>query len=110
MAKSGHTAAFVMDEVLLLSLIAHSKDPKAYEIFGSSLRTEPYAIMMRKGDTMLKTLVNETLVRLIRSGEAEKIYARWFLNPIPPYDINLNLPMSLALKEAFTRPTDKGVE
>jgi glutamate/aspartate transport system substrate-binding protein len=110
MVRSGRVSAFVADDVLLAGLIAHAKDPNAYEIVGSALHTEPYAIMMRKGDAPLKKIVDQTLSTLMKSGEAEKLYNRWFMSPIPPRDINLNLPMSDTLKAAFAHPTDKGSE
>jgi glutamate/aspartate transport system substrate-binding protein len=109
MIRDGRAAAFVMDDILLTSLIANAKDPNAYEIVGPVLRVEPYAIMLRKGDA-LKKIADDTLTNLMRSGEAARLYDRWFMNPIPPRDINLRLPMSDALKEAFAQPTDEGVE
>jgi glutamate/aspartate transport system substrate-binding protein len=110
MVRDGRAAAFVMDDTLLTGLIANVKDPNAYEIVGPVLRTEPYAIMLRKGDAMLKAIADDTLTNLMRSGEAARLYDRWFMAPIPPRDINLRLPMSDALKAAFAQPTDKGVE
>jgi glutamate/aspartate transport system substrate-binding protein len=65
--------------------------------------------MFRKDDPEFKKLVDETLTGLMKSGEAEKIYNKWFVNAIPPKGINLNLPPSPELKEAFKNPTDKGV-
>jgi glutamate/aspartate transport system substrate-binding protein len=110
MVRSGRAAALVLDDVLLAGLIAHAKDPNAYEIVGSALHAKPYAIVMRKGDAPLKKIVDQTLSTLMKSGEAGKLYNRWFMSPIPPRDINLNLPMSDALKSAFAHPTDKGSE
>lgn len=110
MVASGRAAAFVMDDILLAGLIANSKDPSQFEIVGPSLRDEPYAAMIRKGDTQFKALVDKTLTGLMKSGEAAKLYEKWFLQPIPPRNVNLNFPMSPQLKAAFANPTDKGVE
>jgi glutamate/aspartate transport system substrate-binding protein len=66
--------------------------------------------MLRKGDAMLKAIADDTLTKLMRSGEAARLYDRWFMAPIPPRDINLRLPMSDALRAAFAQPTDQGVE
>jgi glutamate/aspartate transport system substrate-binding protein len=110
MVESARAAAFVMDDILLAGLIASSKNPANFEIVGPSLRDEPYAVMMRKDDAPLKGLVDKTLTGLMKSGEAEKLYAKWFMNPIPPRNVNLNFPMSPAVKTAFQNPTDKGVE
>lgn len=110
MVESGRAAAFVMDDILLAGLIASSKTPDAFEIVGPSLRDEPYGVMIRKDDAPFKALVDKTLVGLMKSGEAEKLYNKWFMSPIPPRNVNLNFPMSPALKAALQNPTDKGVE
>jgi glutamate/aspartate transport system substrate-binding protein len=109
MMKTDRAKAFVMDDVLLAGLIANDPNPKDYVIAGETLRVEPYAIMFRKDDPQFKKIVDETLVGLMKSGEAEKIYAKWFVNAIPPKGINLNLPPSPELKDAFKNPTDAGV-
>ncbi|HJV26792.1 MAG TPA: transporter substrate-binding domain-containing protein [Aromatoleum sp.] len=110
MVESGRAAAFVMDDILLAGLVANSKNPGNFAIVGPSLRDEPYAVMMRKDDAPFKALVDKTLVGLMKSGEAEKLYNKWFMSPIPPRNVNLNFPMSPAVKAAFQNPTDKGVE
>lgn len=110
MVESGRAAAFVMDDILLAGLIASSKNPGAFAIVGPSLRDEPYAVMVRKDDAPFKAIVDKTLVGLMKSGEAEKLYNKWFTQPIPPRNVNLNFPMSPAVKAAFENPTDKGVE
>jgi len=102
--------AFVMDDILLAGQIANSKSPGDYMILNESLRTEPYGIMLRKDDPQFKKLVDTTLSGLMKSGEIEKMYAKWFMNPIPPKNVNLNFPMSAALKTTFAAPNDKGVE
>jgi glutamate/aspartate transport system substrate-binding protein len=110
MVESGRAAAFVMDDILLAGLIASSKNPDAFEIVGPSLRDEPYGVMLRKDDAPFKALIDKTLVGLMKSSEAGKLYDKWFTKPIPPRNVNLNFPMSPALKAAFEAPTDKGVE
>lgn len=110
MVESGRAAAFVMDDILLAGLIASSKNPDGYAIVGPSLRDEPYGVMVRKDDAPFKAIVDKTLTGLMKSGEAEKLYTKWFLSPIPPRNVNLNFPMSPAQKAAFQNPSDKGVE
>ena len=106
---TGRTEAFVMDDILLASLIASSAQPSDWRIIEEDLRTEPYGLIMRKDDPTFKAVVDRTLVGLMRSGEFEKLYAKWFMSPIPPRNLNLNFPMTAALKEAVTNPSDKGV-
>ena len=104
MVKSGRAAAFATDDVILAGLIANASDPSAYEIFGPTLNSEHYAIMMRKDDANLKKAVNRALVQIMSSGEAAKLYTRWFMNPIPPSGVNLNLPMNSDLSRVFSNP------
>ncbi|WP_018152458.1 transporter substrate-binding domain-containing protein [Leeia oryzae] len=109
MVETGRADAFVMDEILLAGFIANAKNPKDFAIVGPTLRAEPYGIMLRKDDPAFKKVVDDTLKGLMKSGEINKIYQKWFLSPIPPKNINLSLPMSQELKNAFTNPSDKGV-
>jgi glutamate/aspartate transport system substrate-binding protein len=95
--------------VLLAGLIANAKRPADFAIVGEALSVEPYGIMLRRDDAPFKKLVDDTLIELMKSGEIEKIYNKWFLAPIPPKGINLNLPLSPQLKEAIKNPNDKGV-
>jgi len=102
--------AFMMDDILLAGQIANSKAPNDYKIINDSLRTEPYAVMLRKDDPQFKKVVDTTLAGLMKSGEIEKIYTKWFMSAIPPKNINLGFAMTPALKAAFAAPNDKGVE
>ncbi len=101
--------AFVMDDILLAGQIANSKNPSDYRIIPESLRQEPYSMMLRKDDPQFKTLVDKTVSGVMKSGEINKMYAKWFTKPIPPKDINMKFPMTPAIKEAFKNPNDKGV-
>ena len=79
------TAAFVMDDILLAGQVANSSNPGDYMILkDESLRTEPYSMMMRKDDPQFKALVDKTVGGVMKSGEIDKIYAKWFTSPIPP--------------------------
>lgn len=109
MVETGRASAFVMDEVLLAGFIANAKNPKDFAIVGPALSTEPYGIMLRKDDPQFKALVDKTLSGLMKSGEINKIYAKWFTSPIPPKNVNLNLPMNAQLQEAIKNPNDKGI-
>src|SRR5262245_44404212 len=54
MVETGRAAAFVMDDILLYSLVAGSKSPKDYEISADALSVEPYGIMLRRDDAPFK--------------------------------------------------------
>lgn len=101
--------AFVMDDILLAGQIANSKSPADYKILNESLRQEPYSMMLRKDDPQFKALIDKTITAVMKSGEIEKIYTKWFLSPVPPKGINLNFQQTAPLKDAFKTPNDKGV-
>jgi glutamate/aspartate transport system substrate-binding protein len=102
--------AFIMDDILIAGLVANSTNPSDYIFLPEVLRNEPYGIMLRKDDPTFKAVVDKTLVGLMKSGEINKIYAKWFESNIPPKNINLKFPMSPELKAAIASPNDKGVE
>ncbi len=108
MVETGRAAAFVMDDILLYSLIATSKTPSNYVISADALSVEPYGIMVRKDDAAFKKAVDAAMTRVYKSGEINGIYGKWFLKPIPPKDINLNLPMSEQFRKVIANPTDSG--
>ncbi len=103
------TAAFIMDDILLAGQIANAPNPQDYMIIPESLRQEPYSMMLRKDDPQFKALVDKTVGGIMKSGEIDKIYAKWFTSSIPPKNINMNFPQTPAIKEAFKSPNDKGV-
>ena len=108
MVETGRAVAFGMDDILLASLAASSKSPADYTISSEALSTEPYAIMMRRDDPAFKKAVDNAIEGVFKSGEINRIYAKWFLAPIPPKGITLNIPMSPQLKAAIAKPTDSG--
>jgi glutamate/aspartate transport system substrate-binding protein len=108
MVETGRAVAFVMDDILLYSLVAQSRSPKDYVISADALSVEPYGIMLRKDDAAFKKVVNGAINALYKSGEITKIYDKWFLKPIPPKNINLNVPMSEQFKKVVANPTDSG--
>src|SRR5580700_546962 len=59
MVETDRAVAFVMDDILLASLVAGSKEPGAYVISTDAFSTpEPYGIMVRKDDTAFKKVVD----------------------------------------------------
>lgn len=102
-------AAFALDDYLLAGFRANSAHPQDFTFLPEVLSTEPIAIMLRKDDPEFKKLADDTVRVLIKSGELEKLYAKWFLSPIPPKGGVLNMPISSNLKAQFANPTDKGI-
>ena len=108
MVETGRAVAFVMDDILLYSLAAQSRSPGDYAISPGALSVEPYGIMLRKGDAAFKKVVNTAMTNLYKSGQVNPIYEKWFLKPVPPKGINLNVPMSDQFKRVVANPTDSG--
>jgi glutamate/aspartate transport system substrate-binding protein len=109
MVETGRAVAFVMDDILLAGLVAQSRSPKDYEISSVALSLpEPYGIMLRKDDKAFKAVADRALSQVYKSGEINAIYAKWFQKPVPPKNINLDLPMSPALKKMMANPTSSG--
>ncbi|MCA3237660.1 MAG: transporter substrate-binding domain-containing protein [Curvibacter sp.] len=108
--ESGRADAFVMDDNILAGLIATSKSPRDYAIVGETLNIEPIAIMIRKDDPVFKKAVDDFIKAQMNSGELDKLYAKWFLQPIPPRNTSVNLAMGNVLKEVIKNPSDKPAE
>jgi glutamate/aspartate transport system substrate-binding protein len=107
MVEKGEADGFVMDDVLLYGLIATSKEPKRYAVVGKFLTIEPLSVMMSKDDAELKRIVDTEMARLITSREAHAIFDRWFMQPIPPRNVALNLPMNYLLRDFWKYPNDQ---
>jgi len=108
MVETGRAVAFAMDDILLYSLAAQSRNPGDYAISTEATSVEPYGIMLRKDDVAFKKVVNAAMTNLYTSGQINPIYEKWFLKAIPPKGINLNIPMSDQFKKVVANPTDSG--
>ncbi|WP_423681528.1 MULTISPECIES: amino acid ABC transporter substrate-binding protein [unclassified Undibacterium] len=108
MVETGRAVAFVMDDILMASLAANSKNPGEYEISKEALSVEPYGIMLRKDDPAFKKVVDTAIGNVLTSGDINRIYHKWFMQPIPPKGISLNWPVSEQLKAVMAKPTDSG--
>ena len=109
MVETGRAVAFVMDDIILAGLIALARTPSDYVVSNDAFSTpEPYGIMLRKDDPAFKKLVDATMTNIYKSGEINKIYAKWFTSPVPPKGINYNVPMAPQFKNVVAHPTDSG--
>ncbi|MGZ2743715.1 glutamate/aspartate ABC transporter substrate-binding protein [Burkholderia stagnalis] len=108
--ESGRAVAFMMDDALLAGERAKAKQPGEWVIVGTPQSEEAYGCMMRKGDTEFKKVVDDAISQVEKSGEAAKIYAKWFENPIPPKGLNLNFPLSESMKKLYANPNDKALD
>jgi glutamate/aspartate transport system substrate-binding protein len=107
MVETDRAVAFVMDDILLASLVAGSKEPGSYVISKDAFsKPEPYGIMLRKDDPAFKKVVDGATAALYQSGQGQKLYDKWFTQKIPPKGLNLNAPISPELKAEFAKPSD----
>jgi len=108
--ESGRAEAFVMDKSILAANIAKSKNPGEFKILDDVLNVEPIACMLRKDDPAFKKAVDDSIKRQIADGSLAKLYDKWFMQPIPPANVNLKMPLSPATKAAWANPNDKPME
>ncbi|MGO4390555.1 transporter substrate-binding domain-containing protein [Variovorax sp. M-6] len=108
--ESGRADAFVMDGQILAGNIAKSKAPADFKVVGDALSVEPIACMLRKDDPAFKKAVDDSIKRQIADGSLAKLYDKWFMQPIPPTNTKVGLPLSEATKAAWANPNDKPME
>lgn len=108
--ETGRAVAFMMDDALLYGEIAKAKRTGDWMVFGTAQSKEAYGCMLRKDDPAFKKVVDTAITKLMTSGEAEKIYTKWFLNPIPPKGLNLNMTLSDEVKALYKAPNDTAFE
>ena len=107
LVESDRASAFAMDDILLYGLRSNSKNPAELEVVGEALQVEPYACMLPKEDPQFKALVDGVIVGMMKSGDFEKLYNKWFLGPIPPKNLPIGLPLSDELRQNIKTPSDK---
>ncbi|CAN7653166.1 amino acid ABC transporter substrate-binding protein [Variovorax paradoxus] len=108
--ESGRVDGFAADGQILATLISKSREPAQYRLLDQVLSVEPIAIMLAKGDPAFKKLVDQSVVSLARSGEAARLYDKWFMQPIPPHNSKVGLPASALTRAAWASPSDKPME
>ena len=108
--ESGRADAFVMDGSILAANASKSRNAADYKMVGEVLSVEPIACMLRKDDPAFKKAVDDSIKRQIADGSLAKLYDKWFMQPIPPTNTKIGLPMSEATKQAWANPNDKPME
>ncbi len=108
--ETGRAVAFMMDDALLFGEIAKARKPGDWAVVGTVQSKEAYGCMLRKDDPGFKKVVDAALTKAMTSGDAEKIYNKWFMNPIPPKGLNLNMPLSDEMKALYKAPNDTAFE
>ena len=108
--ESGRADAFVMDGQILAGNISKSKNPAGFKIVGEVLSVEPIACMLRKDDPAFLKAVDDSIKRQIADGSLAKLYDKWFMQPIPPTNTKVGLPLSEATKAAWANPNNRPME
>lgn len=108
--ETGRAVAYMNDDALLAGAAANTRNPKDWVIVGTPQSEEAYGCMIRKDDLAFKKVVDDAIAQVQKSGEAAKLYAKWFESPIPPKGQNLNFPMSVEMKKLYANPNDSALE
>lgn len=108
--ESGRADAFVMDSSILAGNISRAKNPADFKIVGEVLSVEPIAIMLRKDDPEFQTAVDDNIKKIIKSGEIKKLWNKWFMEPIPPSQTKVGIPINENTKAAWANPNNKPME
>lgn len=108
--QAGRAVAFVMDDALLFGVRAEATRPTDWVVTGKPQSFEAYACTIKKGDLAFKRVADQAITEFMRSGEAERLYLKWFTQPIPPNGLNLEFPLSEAMRTLFRSPNDEPLE
>ena len=108
--EGGRAEGFAADGQILATLISKSKEPGQYRLLDQVLSVEPIAIMFRKDDPAFKKVVDDSIRVMAKSGEVERLYNKWFMQPIPPGNSKVGLPANALTKAAWAKPNDQPLE
>ena len=108
--QAGQADAYMHDDAILYGQIANAWRPEEWMVTGTPQSREAYGCMMRKNDPAFKKLVDDAIARVMQSGEADKLYKKWFLSPIPPNGTNLGFAMDEAMVHLYKNPNDKSFD
>jgi glutamate/aspartate transport system substrate-binding protein len=108
--ESDRADAFVMDASILIGNIVNSKTPADYRIVGEPLSLEPIGIMIRKDDAAMKKIGNDVIANMAKGSDLAKMYDKWFVTPIPPKNISVNMPATTETKAAWASLNNKPAE
>ena len=77
--QQGKGVGYVNDEASIVNDFAKlGPAKKDYVILPTSISVEPLALGIRKNEPALKALVDDTLRQLESSGEADKLFVKWY--------------------------------
>ena len=91
--QQGKVAAVTTDEAILAGILAKAPNKDQFEIPNLQISDEPYGLGMRKGDTNFVNFVNKTILDMEKSGEAAKIFEKWF-GPSTQFHLHRNFKIT----------------
>ena len=106
LVETGRAAAFINDDIVLASLAGGSKISSELVVGKEALSVEPFGLIYRKNDPAFKQIVDTSISTIFKSGDINKIYAKWFQSPALPHGQNLNWPMSPETQAAIAKITN----
>lgn len=102
--EAGRVDLILLPEPYALALRARAADPARYVLLDGALRAEPVALIVRLNDEKLLAVANEVIDAMMRTGEMERLYRKWFVDPPPGQKDGLGLPPSPKLRAMFANP------
>jgi glutamate/aspartate transport system substrate-binding protein len=88
--REAQVEALAADRTTLIGVVVMSgQGAGQYRLLDQDFSIEQYALMLPRGDHDFRLAVNRVLAHVYRSGEIEKIYARW-LGPLGPPSLLLS--------------------
>lgn len=109
MLLKGEVDMYVADDAILVGQRAATGAGADFELLSESLSIEPYGLVLPLEDYEFKSLVDGALVGMMQSGQLQALYEKWFMQPIPPRGVPLDLPMTELLKGMIAEPNDRPV-
>ncbi|MFP3614634.1 glutamate/aspartate ABC transporter substrate-binding protein [Paraburkholderia sp. SIMBA_050] len=108
--ETGRAVAYMNDDAILSGARARARQPDNWVIVGTPRSQEAYGCMVRRDDPAFKKVADDAIAQVEKSGEAAKVYAKWFEGQIPPKGLNLHFPMSEAVKSLYANPNDQALQ
>lgn len=106
----GDVDAFVAATPILAGQLLRLPDAKQFEIINIGDMHEAFACMLPKGDTAYKAVVDRILADMMKSGEMEQLYNRWFMQPIPPFGRIVGFPLDAENRQLYLQPNDRPIQ
>lgn len=76
--EAGAIHALAGDRLVLIGQVAAAGEPERFSILDAEFSIDPYALAMPRNQADFRLVVNRGLAQIYRTGEIERIFARWF--------------------------------